>query len=76
MKRVQFLYVLLVFFIASMSGSLVMMAEAVSLPNCVQNSDCLPLCGPNCGFCGCFGGVCFRGCDAPPRPVIHEQYPI
>ncbi|KAL7149260.1 hypothetical protein ABFS83_05G027400 [Erythranthe nasuta] len=70
MKKVQFLLVLLSFLMASLSGPIMVKAEALQLPNCVENRDCLPLCGSHCKFCGCFGGVCFRGCDAPPKPFF------
>ncbi|KAI3452947.1 hypothetical protein Pfo_009610 [Paulownia fortunei] len=73
MEKVQFLLVLLVIFMASISGPLMAGVQAVKLPHCLVNSDCFPLCGPNCGFCGCFGGICVRGCDGNVPVSRHVQ---
>ncbi|PIN07869.1 hypothetical protein CDL12_19561 [Handroanthus impetiginosus] len=62
MKKIHFLLVLLICFMASISSSSMVGAQKLQLPYCLVNSDCQPVCAPNCVFCVCAGGVCFRGC--------------
>ncbi|PIN19512.1 hypothetical protein CDL12_07812 [Handroanthus impetiginosus] len=62
MKKVQFVLVLLVFFMASLLSPSMADSHELRLPYCKVDADCKPIC-QNCGLCICAGGICFRGCD-------------
>ncbi|KAL1550461.1 hypothetical protein AAHA92_18420 [Salvia divinorum] len=71
MKKAGSLFLLLVSFFALLTGGVknVGAAAALPLPYCRVDRDCFPICS-KCGFCACIGGICVRGCPAPPAFAI------